>query len=66
MANMTEFADNLRRLRREKKITQAEASERAGVPQPLWSLYERGLRSPSIQQAERLAQAIGVALKKLV
>ena len=63
---MGNFANNLRDARRKKKITQKAAAQAAGISQPLWSDYERRRKSPSIEQAERLAAAIGSTLRKLV
>jgi len=63
---MSDFAGKLRAARRRKKLTQVEAARRAGIPQPLWSDYERGRKCPSIQQAERLAEAVGTHLNRLV
>lgn len=40
--------------------TQAEAAERAGVPQPELSRWERGLRKPSTEQVDRMGLALRV------
>lgn len=60
------FADRLRAARQAAGLTQGEAASRAGISRPAWNRYERGHRSPSIEQAARLAAAVGATLDELV
>lgn len=50
-------AEQIRAMR--GKLTQAEAADKIGVEQPIWSAWERGLRSPSKQSARLLRRTFG-------
>ncbi len=63
---MSAFADNLKAAREAAGLTQTAAALRAGIPQPLWSQYERGETMPSVEQAHRLAEAVGAMLVELL
>ena len=63
---MNEFADKLKAARLKAKLTQVEASERAGIPQSLWSTYETGVKLPKMTTAEKLAAAVNTELRRLV
>lgn len=41
----------IREIREGRGLTQAEAAEKIGVGQGVWSAWERGLRKPSRQSA---------------
>lgn len=49
----------LRKWRVAAGLTQQEAAERAGLWQSAWSLIEHGQRSPSLEQAFRIAEVTG-------
>jgi len=63
---MSDFAANLRAARLRAKLSQVEAARRIGMEQCLWSRYENGVKQPSIEQAERLAGAVGTTLARLL
>ena len=63
---MKDFGDNLRKVRKRRKLTQVEAAKLAGIGQSLWSEYETGVRNPTLEQAERLAKAVNSTLKRLI
>jgi len=63
---MSTFADNLKAAREAAGLTQVDAAGRAGISQPLWSQYERGKTMPSVEQARRLAEAVGAMLVDLL
>lgn len=63
---MAEFAHNLVRLRTEKGITQEELAKRAGVTQAAIWQYEKGLATPKLPIAVRLADALGTTCEDLV
>jgi len=52
----------LRVARREAGLTQAEVARRAGIPQPVLSMYERGTREPSVAAANRILAGLGKTL----
>jgi len=51
--------------RRAAALTQAEAGDLAGVPQPNLSNYERGTRTPGLGVLRRLADAYGTTVSEL-
>ena len=50
----------IRRVRKEKKITQKELSEITGIPQASISNIEAGKMNPSLRTIERILQALKV------
>jgi transcriptional regulator with XRE-family HTH domain len=53
-------ASNVRRRRRELKMTQAELSARTGIPAPDISDIERGLRPPKLSTIAKLADGLSI------
>ncbi len=53
-------ANNLRRLRAEKKVTQEELADRAGLNRNYPSLLENERYAASVDVLEKLANALGV------
>ena len=53
-------------LRKEKKISQQELAEMAGIHPNVLGRYERGEASPSVEMASKLSNALGVSLDYLV
>lgn len=60
------FADNLKRLREKKGLTQAELAERADVSQPMITLYEKNRKTPTVIVGVDLAKALDTTCEKLV
>ena len=60
------FADNVKRLRETKGISQAELAEMVNVTQPMIAQYEKGLKIPTIITGVDLAKALGTTCEKLV
>lgn len=63
---LSDFAQRLRQLRKERKLTQAELGQRAGVHNVNLSRYERGSSEPSAETLKRLAEALEVSVGYLV
>jgi len=63
---MSNFAANLRAARLKAELTQVQAARRAKIAQSSWCEYERGMKAPSMDQAERLAKAVGRGLRELI
>lgn len=59
------FADNLYRIRKERKLTQAELAEQAKVSTTIISDYENARKSPSIGYALSIAEALDTSLDEL-
>jgi transcriptional regulator with XRE-family HTH domain len=58
--------DILRRLRHERRLSQATLAARAGLRQQDVSLLERGLRPSRLVDLDRLARALGVDVLELL
>ncbi len=56
---------NLRIARVKRKISQWELSYKTRISQGRISLFERGFRQPTREQAEKIAEALRVDIKKI-
>jgi len=60
------FARNMKRIRLDKKLTQENVAEGAGLHPNYISSVERGERNLSIANIERIACALGVSMPELL
>lgn len=60
------FGKRLKQLRQLQELTQQELAERAEMSISFLSSIERGLKSPTIETLEKLADALGVTLSELL
>lgn len=60
------FARRLRRLRREKKLSQGELAKRCNICQSQLSRYELGLVYPHTDIVARLAKALDEPIESLI
>lgn len=60
---MNEIGGKLRTLRKGRKLTQEELSEKVGLSRCTISNYETSRRSPHIHELRRLAEFYGVSLE---
>ena len=60
-----EFGRNLRRLRNERRLTQEEVAESAGVSPRYVALIEAGARNPTLAVILEIAHALGVPPSRL-
>lgn len=60
------IGDKIRAERRRAKLTQVQLAERMGVTQSLIGQYERGEINPKLDTLERIADALGVHVSKLL
>lgn len=60
------LADNLRRLREARGLTQQQLSEASGVPRPTLAHLESGSANPTLSVLARVATTLGVAMEELV
>lgn len=58
--------ENVRRIRREKGLTQEQFSDRSGFSQQYISSLENGRRNPTVVTLFELAAALGVSHVELV
>lgn len=67
MENIREhFGKNVRRIRREREITQEELAGRANIRRSYLTDMEAGRRNPSITVAFQIAQALEVSMGSLL
>lgn len=60
------FSENIKRLRNERKLSQADIAKRLGITQQAYSLYELGLKIPSFAMVLNIADFFGVSIDSLV
>ena len=60
------FAENVKRLREAKGLTQAELANLVEVSQPTVAQYEKGLKVPTIITGVLLAKRLNTTCEKLV
>lgn len=58
--------ENLRSLRKEKKLTQADISKRLGIPRTTYAGYENGSRNPDPETLQLLADFHDVSVDYLL
>lgn len=63
---VTIFANNVKKLRAAKGISQEELAERAGVHRTYVGMLERGEKNVTIYNIERIADALGVKPSSLL
>lgn len=60
------FANNLERIRKDKKVSQARLAKALGVTQQMISNYEKGLSSPNIEVLIKIADFFNISIDFLV
>lgn len=60
------FGEKLRKLRADRKISQQELAQKAGLSQTAIYYWEKGERKPKIEQLRRIAAVLGVYIGDLV
>jgi transcriptional regulator with XRE-family HTH domain len=66
LASMDALAPNLRRLRKQAKLTQAELAEHAGLPRATLAAMEQDGANPGVQSVLAVAKALHVSLDELL
>lgn len=59
------IGERLKQYRKEKKMTQEEVADRAGVTATSISRWENGERDPTFRDVEKIAAALGVTMEEL-
>lgn len=62
----TTFGQNTRRIRRQKKLTQEELAEQAGICYQFLGRLERGCGVPSLQTVVSLCSALDITMNDLL
>lgn len=60
------FAENVRKLREEKGLTQQELANLIEVAQPTVAQYEKGMKLPTVVIGVALAQVLGTTCEELI
>lgn len=60
------LAENLKKARTKKKISQLELAKSVGLTQQAYSLFELGLKCPSVSTLVLLSKELGVSIDELV
>ena len=60
------FAENLKRLREKKRISQCELAKNVGISQSAIAQYEIGLKVPTIVIGAKLAKVLDVTCEDLL
>ena len=60
------FSEVVKRTREAKKISKAALAKKAGLHQTYIGLLERGERSPNLDTAKAIADALGLSLGKMI
>ncbi len=63
---MVEFGDKLRKLRKERNLTQKQLASLIGVKNSVISFYEVGERTPSLEVMIKLSKALHVSTDTLL
>lgn len=64
--SLTAMAENMRRLRKLKHLTQEELAYRTGLHPYSIGLIERKVKAPSLRSVEKIARALDVSVAELV
>ena len=60
------FAENVKRLRKEKNYSQKELAKLVGISQPMINDYENGKKIPSFFTGVELARKLGTTSEELL
>lgn len=60
------FAENLKKLREEKGLSQAELAKLVGIAQPMIAQYEKNIKIPSLYVGVGLATVLGTTCEQLI
>ena len=59
------FGENIKRIRKEKKMSQHDLGLKLGVKQQTVAQYEKAKNTPKLETVRRLAEALGVTISDL-
>lgn len=61
-----EFAERLKTLRKQVKLTQAQIAEKLDISQQAYASWERGVKKPTQENLVKIAQVLNVSIDYLV
>jgi len=60
------LADNIRRLREARNMSQQQIATLSGIPRPTWASLETGTANPTLAVLNKAASALNVSIEELV
>ena len=60
------LADNVRRLRAARGLSQQQLSDLSGIPRPTWASLETGGANPTLSVLNKAANAFNVSIEELI
>ena len=60
------LADNIRRLREARNMSQQQMANLSGIPRPTWASLETGSANPTLAVLSRAASALNVSIEELI
>jgi len=67
MTDINRFlADNIRRLREARNMSQQQIAKLSGIPRPTWANLETGTANPTLAVLSKAASALNVSIEELV
>ncbi len=66
MTLLSKFAENVRRVRKKKRLSQQELAKKIGISVSYVSMLERAQRSPPLETLEKAARALKVTAVQLL
>ena len=64
--DIIQIGNRIRKLRTERGLTQKEMAEMTGIPYSTYSNYENNNREPSLEQLNKIANALNLTLQNLI
>ncbi len=63
---MKNLSEQIKRIRKQRGLSQKELGQRIGVSQQVMTNYERGLREPNLETLLKIAGALDVSVEDLI
>ena len=60
------LADNIRRLREARSLSQQQIAKLSGIPRPTWASLETGTANPTLAVLNKAANALNISIEELV
>jgi transcriptional regulator with XRE-family HTH domain len=60
------LADNVRRLRAARQLSQQQLANLSGIPRPTWASLETGVANPTLSVLSKAANAFNVSIEELI
>jgi transcriptional regulator with XRE-family HTH domain len=60
------LADNIRRLRETRNLSQQQIAKLSGIPRPTWASLETGSANPTLAVLNKAANALNISIEELV